>query len=751
MKVTNRIRYARPFLIVCAVTLIAVSIFSAAFAYVYHQSVSEYRNQLLEKTKAFAQQSADSIGERFRMNVELISSYQDQNDFVYLGSLKKGLSTPYDFASFKKFQSVLNNYFHHDSLFYEMGVYFDADTSFVCTSSFSSHDFQSDCQNELFSYQDQTADQFATLVKQNANNAYTFAFTPSALLEYQYLPGRSEETFFYVRKPPAISRESSGYTLLFISTTALKNSMFYITSEDNRIRLFSGNNVVFDEIPEFPELDFNDRVAYHKPTGNTYFLIPISNMGLTACIAVSDSVLYQPVLQLTRALRLQLVVVLLLTGALFLLVCLHWVRPLQRLSSVLPQTAESGPAAGIKQFETEWTRLSRDHHKIQMQVDALQPLVQASLMMRLLQGQYLSSAEQDILHSIPEAERNRPYLCAVIGSISSLRYLQDSNASAVKQTVQQQFPCAHIHILVAGQYTLVLSADEANLRDRMRQLLEALQRLDPQAEYAIGVGSVVRGLSNVSLSYNEALHSLNEAVMWRNAGICYYQSNDYSHYHYQIAYQELDKLYNLISSGNGDAACDLIDHLAETLHGSGEEGQRNILLPAQFFYDLSGVFIRLGQSIDLGKTLSSITIERDASSFAENIALFKKAALYAAELINNKHENSANELAQELQCYLYEHYADPSLSLSAIAEHFSMSETGMSRFFKMNVGMNLSVFLEKLRISEAETLLLETAIPVRDVAQRVGYLNAATFYKAFKRKHGIPPGDWAKAIKQRKD
>ena len=41
-------------------------------------------------------------------------------------------------------------------------------------------------------------------------------------------------------------------------------------------------------------------------------------------------------------------------------------------------------------------------------------------------------------------------------------------------------------------------------------------------------------------------------------------------------------------------------------------------------------------------------------------------------------------------------------------------------------------------------------IPVRDIAEKVGYLNAATFYKAFKRKHGIPPGDWLEEVRSKK-
>ena len=51
-------------------------------------------------------------------------------------------------------------------------------------------------------------------------------------------------------------------------------------------------------------------------------------------------------------------------------------------------------------------------------------------------------------------------------------------------------------------------------------------------------------------------------------------------------------------------------------------------------------------------------------------------------------------------------------------------------------------FIENLRMSHAEQLLLDGEMNVRSIAEQVGYQNPTTFYNAFKRKHSCTPTQW---------
>jgi len=80
------------------------------------------------------------------------------------------------------------------------------------------------------------------------------------------------------------------------------------------------------------------------------------------------------------------------------------------------------------------------------------------------------------------------------------------------------------------------------------------------------------------------------------------------------------------------------------------------------------------------------------------------------------------------------------ISLSEVARRFQISPSRLSRKFKQEVGMNLSIYLQYLRLEYGKNLLRSTELPVVDIAARTGYGSVLGFIKAFKRKFSMTPG-----------
>ncbi|MNE86506.1 HTH-type transcriptional regulator YesS [compost metagenome] len=53
-------------------------------------------------------------------------------------------------------------------------------------------------------------------------------------------------------------------------------------------------------------------------------------------------------------------------------------------------------------------------------------------------------------------------------------------------------------------------------------------------------------------------------------------------------------------------------------------------------------------------------------------------------------------------------------------------------------------FLAELRVNKAKELLDDTQVSIQDIALQVGYANAITFGRVFKRVTGMTPGDYRK-------
>lgn len=100
----------------------------------------------------------------------------------------------------------------------------------------------------------------------------------------------------------------------------------------------------------------------------------------------------------------------------------------------------------------------------------------------------------------------------------------------------------------------------------------------------------------------------------------------------------------------------------------------------------------------------------------------------------------------EILKYLEQHYQE-DLSLSSVAERFSLSPGYFSTIFKKKAGHNFVHYLTSLRIREAKRLLLETQMTISEVALAVGYSSASFFIRSFKKTEEISPSEYRKGKK----
>lgn len=102
-------------------------------------------------------------------------------------------------------------------------------------------------------------------------------------------------------------------------------------------------------------------------------------------------------------------------------------------------------------------------------------------------------------------------------------------------------------------------------------------------------------------------------------------------------------------------------------------------------------------------------------------------------------DTESNELIIKIQDYIINNYHDPDLCLTKISDEFGISENYFSYLFKKEVSENFSTYLERLRMAKAREIILETDTSLSTLYQYLGYNNAASFRRAFKKNYGVSP------------
>lgn len=215
----------------------------------------------------------------------------------------------------------------------------------------------------------------------------------------------------------------------------------------------------------------------------------------------------------------------------------------------------------------------------------------------------------------------------------------------------------------------------------------------------------------------------------------YNGTDDVYYYPETIALQ----LSGFISTGNKEKVKEVFSLLEE------ENMLNRALSPTQQQYLLSDVRNTLFKN---RHQLDSLQIAPEKQSELDNIdKQFRKENSFmglrtiALQLCDchNTAGPSPNIRIAKIKDHINSNYNDPNLCLKKISDQFHISENYFSFLFKKETNENFSVYLEKLRMAKAKELIVGTDTSLSTLFEQVGYNNATSFTRAFKKTYGVSP------------
>lgn len=172
---------------------------------------------------------------------------------------------------------------------------------------------------------------------------------------------------------------------------------------------------------------------------------------------------------------------------------------------------------------------------------------------------------------------------------------------------------------------------------------------------------------------------------------------------------------------------------------------RRIALSEGYAYKCNSDYTSLSEIRDLTKNtpmrVKSVLERADKlkpnESFQDQLLLDQLIKELLIHLGNENAPKQSRRLNGILK-YIEQNYSAP-LSLSGISEKFSLSESYVARLFKKELNCKPSEYINCVRISAAEELLLTTELSVTEISAMVGYSDVYYFSKTFKRLVGTSP------------
>ena len=208
------------------------------------------------------------------------------------------------------------------------------------------------------------------------------------------------------------------------------------------------------------------------------------------------------------------------------------------------------------------------------------------------------------------------------------------------------------------------------------------------------------------------------------------------------------RLTNIIYTKDSNSIQSILNEIDNILMNNENSVLRFRFLTAE----LSSRIIKTANSMGISlndNQVSMIILANSRSVFIDGLNSMIKE-IFGGDCIDHSCGNrTLVRKAKDIQKYIEQHATDYDISLDSIADHFSMSVSGVGRQIKLISGNNFKDYLISLRIKKAKELLVETNLSVSDICKRVGYNNSSHFIKYFKREMGITPLKY-KFIKEEK-
>lgn len=267
----------------------------------------------------------------------------------------------------------------------------------------------------------------------------------------------------------------------------------------------------------------------------------------------------------------------------------------------------------------------------------------------------------------------------------------------------------------------------------------------------VGIGETVDSPEGAAESYKEALESLTfKASLGNNRIIRYEEARNVT-----VTSKETNKLlkaiHSLVQSFRLHEA-----NWTDNFHSLFEGIRKCCLSKSEITelirYFLAHMDLQLSQAskdyyeawtVTALPSAQQITEEFDTLDELEQ-SFFRILENYSTHLTMLHEGRHYHQLMRDVREYIEEHYANSELSLEFLSDKFDVNAKYLSQLFKEEFGENFLDFLADLRIHHAKRWLLEQSDSIQDVGERVGYVNAATFRRVFRRVEGISPIDYRK-------
>lgn len=418
------------------------------------------------------------------------------------------------------------------------------------------------------------------------------------------------------------------------------------------------------------------------------------------------------------------------------------------------KTIKSGKWVSLQDDEDEMSIIYKVLNTIDRNSDEIssnqnRKKLQKNAIIKLLGGDLLDQDEKNILADVFPYNN---YFCAIM----SLRKYDDKQWGYIKafllelseETLGEAYHCIGCTIR-KGEIVILFNIDWQQFDEEMEKVRQKFLIIKSEVAkvldsvmLTVGIGDWHSDISGVYDSYLEAQAALRQKIKRGLDQIIVWDKEfAVSTYYYPLKAEE--HIFNYMSTCRKDELLVEVSEMIEDLKGRVTLSCENI---NQIIVQLVGNTIIkyiIENGIDINEVYGvDLNIYHELSC-KETLDEIKEFIIekYTILLDYISSQRDQKKTVDKIVEYIHDNYKR-DIGISDIAEFVGLSYSHVRKIFKAEKGINITDYINNLRIKEAKILLLNKKLSMKNIAELIGYNNDQSFERYFKKVMGITPGEF---------
>jgi AraC-like DNA-binding protein len=278
---------------------------------------------------------------------------------------------------------------------------------------------------------------------------------------------------------------------------------------------------------------------------------------------------------------------------------------------------------------------------------------------------------------------------------------------------------------------------------------ESIQRTVQQLlglSLSIGISLPLDDPKKASIGYREGLEALKHRIHLGEGVIIHYSHINEGKHQVQLNYPGLteSELFDAIILTEEEKARELLRHFMETV-------LKQELTPQEYqvpmFRLLNDTLVFMQQSGVSMNQLSagegSLYEELNKLSFAAEIEEWFWSRLIGPliRIFEDRQNSRYQNISEKLIDMIHKNY-DTDLTIEQCAAALHYNANYVSGVFRKETGMTFSEYVSTYRLGLAKKWLAETGMTVKEIAEKLNYMNPQNFIRSFRKSEGMTPGQY---------